>query len=264
MKLEVKGRTALVTGSTKGIGKAIAFELAKEGVHVLVHGRSRTEAERVAAEIKAAYPESLCRAAAADLVDPEQRAALLRDHPAVDMLIHSMGVYGIQSYEETSEEEWEQYVRTNVLAANALTKHYLPGMKERGFGRILFIASEEAVMPSGQMPAYAMTKTMLLSLARSLSRLTAGTDVTVNTILPGPTMTEKVSGIIEGLYAGEELTLEEKERRFMSEVMPQSELGRFLRPAEIGRLVAFLCSPHASPFRGSPIRMDGGLVPTIF
>lgn len=137
-------------------------------------------------------------------------------------------------------------------------------MLQQNFGRMIFIASEEAVMPSGQMPQYAMTKSMLLSLSKSLSNLTAGTEVTVNTILPGPTLSEKVEQIISAIYAHEDISFTEKEKKFMAANLPQSEIQRFIRPVEIGRLATFLCSPYASAFRGSPVRMDGGMIPTIF
>lgn len=130
-------------------------------------------------------------------------------------------------------------------------------------GRIIFIASEEAVMPSGQMPQYGMTKSMLLSLSKSLSKLTAGTEVTSNTIMPGPTLSENVYQIIESMFP-DDMSFSEKEKKFMAANLPQSEIQRFIKPFEIGRLVAFVCSPYASAFKGSPIRMDGGMVPTIF
>ncbi|CAI6033999.1 D-beta-hydroxybutyrate dehydrogenase [Cohnella sp. JJ-181] len=257
-------KSALVTGSTKGIGRAIAIELAREGANVLVNGRDREEVERTVIELKSMFPSTDPVAAAADLADREQREALFARHPHVDMLVNNMGIYEMLSYEDTNDEQWETYFRTNVLAANAMCRVYLPNMLERDFGRILFIASEEAMMPSGQMPAYAMTKSMLLSLSKSLSKLTRGSEVTVNTILPGPTLTENVREIIDSLYPGEALTFEDKEKRFMAANLTQSELQRFIAPAEIGRLAAFLCSPCASAFKGSPIRMDGGMIPTIF
>ena len=260
----LKGKTALVTGSTKGIGKAIAIELAREGVHVLINGRSREEVEVTVMEIQAEFPDTRLQNAAADLVDAQQREALLVNYPQVDLLINSMGIYEIRSYDDLDDEIWEHYIRTNVLAANRLTQFYLPSMLSNNDGRILFIASEEAVMPSGQMPHYAVTKSMLLSLAKSLSKLTKGSEVTVNTIMPGPTLSENVQQIIEGIYSDETLSFEAKEKDFMGKNLPQSEIQRFIRPSEIGRLVAFLCSPYASAFKGSPIRMDGGMVPTIY
>jgi len=264
MDMGLKEKTALVTGSTKGIGKAIAIELAREGVHVLINGRSDEEVERTVCEIKSTFPETSPQKATADLVDLAQRQALFEKFPEVDILVNSMGIYEIMSYEDVNDEVWEKYFRTNVLAANGLSQFYLPRMVENNDGRIIFIASEEALMPSGQMPQYCMTKSMLLSLSKSLSKLTAGTEVTINTILPGPTLSENVREIIESIYPDEALTFEEKEKDFMKSNLPQSELQRFIKPSEIGRLATFVCSPHAPAFRGSPIRMDGGMIPTIF
>ncbi|MNO14884.1 3-oxoacyl-[acyl-carrier-protein] reductase FabG [compost metagenome] len=263
MDMGLQNKTALVTGSTKGIGKAIAIELAGEGVNVLINGRNFEEAEHTVNELKFRFPATSPRNAAADLVDTQQREALFEKYPDIDILVNNMGIYEMMQYGDVDDEVWEKYFRTNVLAANGLSKFYLPQMLKNGFGRIIFIASEEAIMPSGQMPQYAMTKSMLLSLSKSLSKLTIGTEVTVNTILPGPTLSENVQQIIEGVYANEDLTFAEKEKKFMAASLPQSELQRFIKPVEIGRLAAFVCSPFASAFKGSPIRMDGGMVPTI-
>ncbi|CAG7638203.1 D-beta-hydroxybutyrate dehydrogenase [Paenibacillus solanacearum] len=263
MDMGLTNKTALVTGSTKGIGKAIAIELAREGVHVLVNGRNHEEVERTVNALKSEFPATSPQNAAADLVDMQQREALLAKFPRVDILINNMGIYEIMSYEDIDDEIWEKYFRTNVLAANGLAKYYLPGMLKNNFGRILFIASEEAMMPSGQMPQYCMTKSMLLSLSKSLSKLTRGAEVTSNTIMPGPTLSEKVYQIIEGMFP-DDMDFSEKEKKFMAAHLPQSEIQRFIKPYEIGRLAAFVCSPYASAFKGSPIRMDGGMVPTIF
>ncbi|SDM18493.1 SDR family NAD(P)-dependent oxidoreductase [Sediminibacillus halophilus] len=262
--MELLHKTALVTGSTKGIGKAIAKELAKEGVNILINGRNYEEVERTIQEIKSEFPLTSPQNAIADIVDVQQREELFKRFPNVDILVNNMGIYEIMQYEDVTDEIWQKYFETNVLAANGLCKHYLPKMLDNNDGRIIFIASEEAVMPSGQMPQYSMTKSMLLSLAKSLSILTKGTEVTVNTILPGPTLSENVQDIIEGIYIDENITFSEKEKQFMINNLPQSEIQRFIRPIEIGKLAAFLCSPYASAFRASPIRMDGGMVPTIF
>ncbi|NRG30561.1 SDR family NAD(P)-dependent oxidoreductase [Niallia circulans] len=264
MQLDLKNKTALVTGSSRGIGKGIAIELAKEGVNVLINGRNYEEVERTVNEIKLEFPNTFPQNATADIVDIQQREALFKKHPQIDILVNNMGIYEIMKYEDVNDEVWEKYIHTNVLAANGLSKFYLPKMIKNNFGRIIFIASEEAVMPSGQMPQYCMTKTMLLSLSKSLSKLTIGKEVTVNTIMPGPTLSENVHQIIEGMYPNEDMTFSEKEKKFMTTNLPQSEIQRFIRPTEIGRLAAFICSPYASAFKGSPIRMDGGMVPTIF
>lgn len=264
MDLDLKNKTALVTGSSRGIGKGIAIELAKEGVNVLINGRNYEEVERTVNDIKLEFPDTFPQNATADIVDIQQREALFKKHPQIDILVNNMGIYEIMKYEDVNDEVWEKYIQTNVLAANGLSKLYLPKMIKNNFGRIIFIASEEAVMPSGQMPQYCMTKTMLLSLSKSLSKLTIGKEVTVNTIMPGPTLSENVHQIIEGMYPDEKMTFSEKEKKFMTTNLTQSEIQRFIRPAEIGRLAAFICSPYASAFKGSPIRMDGGMVPTIY
>ncbi|MGO4370242.1 SDR family NAD(P)-dependent oxidoreductase [Paenibacillus sp. MCAF20] len=264
MDMGLNNKTALITGSTKGIGKAIAIELAKEGVNVLINGRNDDEVERTVSEIKLKFPDTTPQNAAADIVDAKQREAIFEKYPQIDILVNSMGKYEIMKYEDVDDEVWESYFRTNVLAANHLSKFYLPKMLKNNFGRIIFIASEEAIMPSGQMPQYCMTKSMLLSLSKSLSKLTIGTEVTVNTIMPGPTLSENVHQIIDGIYADENMTFAEKEKKFMAANLPQSEIQRFIKPSEIGRLTTFVCSPYASAFKGSPIRMDGGMVPTIF
>ncbi|WP_336781777.1 SDR family NAD(P)-dependent oxidoreductase [Paenibacillus illinoisensis] len=263
MDMGLDNKTALVTGSTKGIGKAIAIELAKEGVNVLINGRNHEDVERVVGEIKSAYPNTSPQNAAADIVNVTEREAMFAKFPQVDILVNNTGIYEIMSYYDVDDAVWEKYIQTNVLSANALTKFYMPAMLKSGFGRIVFIASEEAVMP-GHMPQYAVTKSMLLSLSKSLSKLTVGTEVTVNTIMPGPTLSENVQQIIESVYQDENMTFEEKETTFMAANLPQSELQRFIRPSEIGRLTTFVCSPYAAPFKGSPIRMDGGMVPTIY
>lgn len=264
MDMGLKNKTALVTGSTKGIGKAIAIELAKEGVNVLINGRNDEEVERTLHEIKSNFPATNPQNATADLVDSQQREALFEKYPTIDILVNNMGIYEIMQYDDVDDEVWEKYFRTNVLAANGLSKFYLPKMMKNDYGRIIFIASEEALMPSGQMPQYCMTKSMLLSLSKSLSKLTVGKEVTVNTIMPGPTLSENVQQIIESVYPNEDMTFAQKEKEFMAANLPQSEIQRFIKPIEIGRLAAFVCSPYASAFKGSPIRMDGGMIPTIF
>jgi 3-oxoacyl-[acyl-carrier protein] reductase len=264
MDMGLNNKTALITGSTKGIGKAIAIELAKEGVNVLINGRNYEEVERTVNEIKSNFPATSPKNATADIVDIQQRKALFEKYPNIDILVNNMGIYEIMQYDDVDDEVWEKYFRTNVLAANGLSKFYLPKMLKNNYGRIIFIASEEAIMPSGLMPQYSMTKSMLLSLSKSLSKLTIGTEVTVNTIMPGPTLSEKVHQIIEDMYPNEEMTFLEKEKEFMTTNLPQSEIQRFIKPIEIGRLTTFVSSPYSSAFKGSPIRIDGGMVPTVY
>lgn len=192
MDLHLTKKLALVTGSTKGIGKAIATQLANEGADVIINGRKKEDVDRVVTELKEEFPETTPRAAAADISTKDGRNWLFNEFPQVDILINNMGIFQPMEYFEIDDATWEKFFQVNVLSGNALAKFYLPHMLEQDFGRIIFIASEEAVMPSGEMPQYSMTKTMNLSLAKSLSKLTVKTHVTVNTVMPGSTLTEGV------------------------------------------------------------------------
>lgn len=264
MDLQLKGLKALVTGSTKGIGKAIAAELAREGADVVINGRNSAETEAVAARIKELFPGTEPIAAPADLAIDEQRLSLFEMIPEVDILVNNMGIFEPMPYWEITKDVWEKFFNVNVLAGDALARFYLPGMLKRNSGRIIFIASEEAIMPSGEMAQYSMTKSMNLSLAKSLSKLTKGTKVTVNTIMPGSTLTEGVEAMLEQMYGNSDLPKSEWEHDFMVKHRPLSQIERLIRPEEIGRLAAFVANPLTTAFSGAAIRMDGGLVPTIF
>lgn len=264
MDLNLNHKLALITGSTKGIGKAIAMELAREGADVIINGRQEEEVEKVTDEIRGLFPGINPRGVAADLANPEERERLFRKIPEVDILVNNMGIFQTMSYWDITDEIWERFFRVNVMSGNALSRFYLPGMLERNFGRIIFIASEEALMPSGQMPQYSMTKTMNLSLARSLSKLTKATQVTVNTIMPGSTLTEGVRDMLESMYRGSAIAPEDWEADFMKNHRPLSQIQRLIRPEEIGRFAAFVASPLSSSFSGAALRLDGGMVPTIF
>lgn len=250
MELGLKGKTALVTGSTKGIGKAIANELAKEGTNVIVNGRKLEVVQQVVAELKKKFPETTPQAAAYDLSQDSQRQKLFKAFPQVDILVNNMGIFKPMNYFDISEETWQKFIDV---------KFYLPKMLAENFGRIIFIASEEAVMPQ-----YSLTKTMNLSLAKSLSKLTKGTHVTVNTIMPGSTLTEGVQQMLTDMYKNTELPEAEWESDFMKHHRPLSQIQRLIRPEEVGRFTAFVASPYSSSFSGEALRLDGGLVPTIF
>ncbi|MHA3066789.1 SDR family NAD(P)-dependent oxidoreductase [Lacticaseibacillus saniviri] len=264
MDLELTGKTALVTGSTKGIGRAIADVLAQEGANVIINGRKEAVVTQVVNELQAAHPAVDIMAAPFDLSDEAAANALMAAYPDVDILINNMGIFQPMAYSDIDDATWRHFFEVNVLAGNRLAKHYLPQMLDRNFGRIIFIASEEALMPSGEMPQYSMTKTMNLSLAKSLSKLTKATNVTVNTVMPGSTLTEGVQTMLDEMYAGSPLTAKEREADFMKVHRPLSQIQRLIRPEEIGHFVAFVASPLAGAFSGEALRMDGGLVPTIF
>lgn len=264
MKMNLEGKLALVTGSTKGIGKAIAIELAKEGTNVIINGRQKETVDEVVAEIRKDYPDTNPQSAPYDFSDAKQRKALFEKFPEIDILVNNMGIFKPMNYFDIDEATWQKFIDVNVYSGNALAKFYLPKMLDQDFGRIIFIASEEAIMPSGEMPQYSLTKTMNLSIAKSLSKLTAGTHVTVNTIMPGSTLTEGVETMINDMYKDSNLPKEEWESDFMKNHRPLSQIQRLIRPEEIGRFVTFVASPYASSFSGEALRLDGGLVPTIF
>ena len=264
MDLGLKGRRALVTGSTKGIGKAIAVELAREGADVIINGRRNADVLSVAETIAAQFPTTNPVGAAYDLSSFEERQKLFAAHPTVDILINNMGIFEPMDYFDIDDATWERFFNINVMAGNDLARFYLKKMLAQDFGRILFIASEEAIMPSGQMPQYSMTKTMNLSLAKSLSKLTRATNVTVNTIMPGSTLTEGVAQMLKDMYGKTNIPEEQWEADFMKNHRPLSMIQRLIRPEEIGRFAAFVASPYARSFSGAPLRLDGGLVPTIF
>ena len=263
MDLNLNGKTALVTGSTKGIGKTIATELAQNGVDVYINGRNQVAVKEVVTELQGQYPQVRIYEAVGDLTDENERQLLLEKIPQVDILVNNLGIYEMMSMSEITPAILAKYIETNALIGHYLTQHYLPTMKANNFGRVIFMASEEAVMPSGKMPQYSVTKTMLLAISKNFSMETAGTDVTVNSVLPGPTLSENVYSIVNEIIQGD-IPFEEKEQIFMKQTLPQSQLQRFIRPQEIARLVSFMSSPYASAFRGTALRMDGGLVPTIY
>lgn len=263
MKMNLNGKVALVTGSTKGIGKAIAIELAREGTNVIINGRTKETVERVVSEIKKKFPATHPVGAAFDISDKEQRAKLFEKFPEIDILVNNTGIFKPMNYFDITEDIWQKFIDVNFYSGNALAKFYLPKMLKQDFGRIIFIASEEAIMPSGEMPQYSLTKTMNLSLAKSLSKLTIGTHVTVNTIMPGSTLTEGVQEMIDHMYKDTDLPKDQWESDFMKNHRPLSQIQRLIRPEEVGRFVTFVASPYASSFSGESLRLDGGLVPTI-
>lgn len=263
MDLHLTHKTALITGSTKGIGKAIATELAREGADVVINGRQAAAVDQVVAELKAAFPATSPSGVAADIAQPAEQQKLFEQLPTVDILVNNMGIFQPMSYWDVDDDTWKKFFDVNVLAGNALAKFYLPHMLDQDFGRVIFIASEEAVMPSGEMPQYSMTKSMNLSLAKSLSKLTVATHVTVNTIMPGSTLTEGVQHMLDDMYADSDLPKDQWEADFMKNHRSRSQIQRLIRPEEIGRFTAFVASPDAPSFSGEALRLDGGLVPTI-
>lgn len=231
MDLHLTHKLALITGSTKGIGKAIAFEMAREGADVIINGRKQVDVDNVVNEIKSNFPTTNPQGAPADISEESGRKDLFDKFPKVDILVNNMGIFQPMEYFDISDKTWEKFFEINVLAGNSLAKFYLPKMLDQDFGRIIFIASEEAVMPSGEMPQYSMTKSMNLSLAKSLSKLTVATHVTVNTIMPGSTLTEGVSDMISEMYKDSDIPKSDWEADFMKNHRSRSQIQRLIRPA---------------------------------
>lgn len=263
MDLQLNGKIALVTGSTSGIGKAIAASLAAEGATVLINGRSAEKVEQAIAAIRTQQPEAVLKPAAADLGTEEGCRKVMEEHPDLDILINNLGIFEPAEFFGIPDEEWFRFFEVNVMSGVRLARGYLQRMLEKQTGRVIFIASEAAVMPSLEMAHYSATKTMQLSLSRSLAELTKGTAVTVNTVMPGSTLTEGVETMLNTLYPNESLTIEEAEKKFMAENRPTSIIQRLIRPEEIAQFVTYISSPLSSAINGAALRIDGGLVRSI-
>ncbi|MFD7710233.1 SDR family NAD(P)-dependent oxidoreductase [Streptomyces sp. NPDC059786] len=262
MELNLEGRTALVTGSTQGIGAAIALGLARAGARVGVNGRSRSRVEEAVAHLAVDDPRAQFVPVVADLATEEGTEQAVAALPDVDILVNNLGIFGAQPALEITDDEWRRYFEVNVLAAVRLTRAYLPGMKERGWGRIQYIASDSAVVIPAEMIHYGVSKTALLAVGRGFAKEAAGTGVTVNSVIAGPTHTGGVEDFVYELV-DRELPWDEAQRVFMREHRPQSLLQRLIEPEEIANLVVYLSSDQASATTGGAVRVDGGYVDSI-
>jgi NAD(P)-dependent dehydrogenase (short-subunit alcohol dehydrogenase family) len=250
MDLQLKGKTAIVSGSTAGIGLAIAKTLADEGAKVVVNGRTQA---RVDGALKQIGPNGI--GVAADLSTPEGAALLFERVPEADILVNNLGIFEPKSFVEITDEDWERFFRANVLSGVRLSRFYFPKMKAKNWGRVIFISSESALNTPAEMIHYGMTKTAQLAVARGLAQLTAGTAVTVNSILVGPTLSEGVGMFLQQLNISE--------AEFFIKARPSSLLKRFEMPAEVASAVAFVASPLASAINGSAMRVEGGVIGSI-
>lgn len=262
MDLKLQNKTALVTGSTKGIGKAIAESLAKEGANLIINGRDKNTVDQTVEYFQNNFPNSQFYDAVFDLSIDQNRKELFEKYPNVDILVNNMAIFNEAKFDEIPVDEWRRYFDVNVIASIELSNFYLKNLlKNDDNGRIIFISSEAAVMPSPEMPHYSMTKSMNLSYAKSLSNQTKGTTVTVNTVMPGSTLTEGVESLLKSLYP--DMEIEESQIKFMKENRPTSTIQRLIKPQEIGDLVTFVASPLSGAISGSALKADGGIVPTI-
>ena len=263
MDLQLTGKVALVTGSTAGIGYAIAETLAQEGARVILSGRSRQRVEQATEKLLAAVPDATVHPLASDLGTAAGIHTATEQFPHVDILINNVGIFEPKPFEEISDADWTRFFEVNVMSGVRLSRFHLPEMKKRKWGRIIFVSSESALQIPAEMIHYGMTKTAQLAIARGLAETTAGTQVTVNAVLPGPTASEGVSGFVGAMAAKQNKTAEEMERDFFEHARPSSLLRRFETPDEIAALVAFVASPKSSAINGAALRVDGGVVRSI-
>ena len=262
MQIDLSGRTAVVTGSTGGIGFAIAGGLAEAGARTVVNGRSDSSVGRAVERLRAEAPAAEVVGVAADVTTPEGAEALVAGSGGVDVLVNNLGIFGAQEPLDISDEEWRRYFEVNVLSAVRLTRLVLPGMVGRQWGRVLNIASDSAIVTPAEMIHYGVSKTALLGVSRGFAKAAAGTGVTVNSVLAGPTHTPGVEDFVYQLV-DPGLPWDEAQREFMRRHRPQSLLQRLIEPAEIANMVAYLSSPLASATTGGAIRVDGGYVDAI-
>jgi NAD(P)-dependent dehydrogenase (short-subunit alcohol dehydrogenase family) len=263
MDLQIRGRRALVTGSTLGIGFATARLLAMEGAAVIVNGRTPARVEATVAAIAAAAPDAEVRGIAADLATADGCRSVIEQAPNLDILVNNVGIFEPKPFEEIPDEDWIRFFEVNVLSGVRLSRHYLPGMRGRNWGRIVFVSSESAVQIPAEMIHYGMTKTAQLAIARGLAETTAGSGVTVNSVLPGPTASEGVETFVTQLGAQQGLDFAAMERAFFAEARPSSLLKRFATADEVASMIVYVCSSRAAATNGAALRVDGGVVRAI-
>jgi NAD(P)-dependent dehydrogenase (short-subunit alcohol dehydrogenase family) len=260
MNIDLSGKTALVTGSTSGIGHAIAKGFAEAGADVLINGRTQSRVDEAIAKLSSA---GKVRGIAADVSTAEGCKVLLAAVPEVDILVNNTGIFEPKDFFDIPDEDWIRFFNVNVMSGIRLSRGYMPGMLKRNWGRIVFIASESALMIPKEMIHYGMTKTAQLAISRGLAELTRGTAVTVNAVMPGPTMSEGVKTFVQDLAKQNGQSVDTAAANFIREHRPTSLIQRFADVDEIANMVVYVASKQASATNGAALRAEGGLVPTI-
>lgn len=262
MDLKLNEKLALVTGSTAGIGHAIARALAREGAKVIVNGRTQSAVDKVVSEIKTSTSGEVV-GFAGDLSTADAADALFKQYPNVEILVNNLGIFEPKPFEEIPDADWMRFFDVNVLSGIRLSRMYLPSMKQANWGRIIFISSESAIQIPAEMVHYGMTKTAQIAVSRGLAETVAGTGITVNSILPGPTKTRGVVDFVDALSKDDQ-TFEEFEKEFFEKVRPTSLIKRFASPDEVASLVSYIASPLASATTGAALRVEGGVLKGAF
>ncbi|MGF6532875.1 MULTISPECIES: SDR family NAD(P)-dependent oxidoreductase [Paraburkholderia] len=263
MDLQLKGKLALVSGSTAGIGLAIASALAQEGARVIVNGRKQEAVDEVVAQLKSSTGGDVL-GFAGDLSKADVANELARRYPDVEILVNNLGIFEPKPFEEIPDEDWQRFFDVNVLSGVRLARLYLPSMKRANWGRIIFISSESGLQIPVEMVHYGVTKTAQIAVARGIAESVAGTGITVNTVLPGPTKSRGVGDFVDGLAKADGKTSGQVEKEFFEHVRPTSLIKRFASTEEVASLVAYVASPLASATTGAALRVDGGVVKSAF
>ncbi|HSV69081.1 MAG TPA: SDR family oxidoreductase [Methylibium sp.] len=263
MDFGIRGKRALVSGSTKGIGYATAKALAAEGAAVVLNGRTAAGVEAAVARLRADVPGATVSGIAADLGSAAGFDALVAQLPEADIVVNNLGIFEPKPFEQIPDEDWRRFFEVNVLSGVRLARHYVAGMRARNWGRIVFVSSESGLQIPTEMIHYGMTKTAQLAVARGLAETLAGTGVTVNSVLPGPTASEGVADFVAKLAAEQGSDPAGFEREFFRSARPSSVIQRFATPDEVAAMIAYVCSAQASATTGAALRVDGGVVRAI-
>jgi NAD(P)-dependent dehydrogenase (short-subunit alcohol dehydrogenase family) len=258
MDLQLKGKTAIVTGATAGIGLAIARVLSEEGVEITIPGRSCRKLKEALSTLP-----GIVHGIEADLGTAEGAAKLIQQVPETDILVNNLGIYAPKEFSQISDEEWLRVFEINVLSGIRLARQYFPAMLKRNWGRVIFISSESGIMTPSEMVHYGMTKTAQLAISRGLAEQTKGTKVTVNTVLPGPTRSEGIVEFLKGLASTPNATPEQAEKEFFEKYRSSSLLQRLIEDREVANLVCFVASPLSSATNGAALRVEGGILQSI-